>query len=84
MRIAILGVGSIGGVVLGALSIPMQSRCSIPWSSSEQSRNGWSDFILWGSIEMIPPDRFTVVDSQEGPISEQIRGTCDVAIICQM
>ena len=32
-----------------------------------------------GSIETIPPDRFSVVDSQEGPIPEQIRGTCDVA-----
>ena len=84
MRIAILGVGSIGGVVLGALSDTDADLVAVSrgQAASNLEMVGLILHTPEGSIEMIPPDRFTVVDSQEGPISEQIRGTCDVAIIC--
>ena len=84
MRIAVLGVGSIGGVVLGALSDTDADLVAVSrgQAASNLEMIGLILHTPEGSIEMIPPDRFSVVDSQEGPIPEQIRGTCDVAIIC--
>ena len=84
MRIAVLGVGSIGGVVLGALSDTDADLVAVSrgQAASNLEMIGLILHTPEGSIEMIPPERFTVVDSQEGPIPEQIRGTCDVAIIC--
>jgi 2-dehydropantoate 2-reductase len=35
-----------------------------------------------GSIEVVPPERYLLADSESGPLSEQIRGSCDIAIIC--
>ncbi len=84
MRIAVLGVGSIGGVVLGAL-------CDTDADLVAVSRGGLAanlaeiGLILHtpeGTIEMIPPERFIVVDSGAGPVSGQVRGTCEAAIIC--
>ena len=84
IRIAVLGVGSIGGVVLGTLSDTDADLVAI--SRGQGATNlemiGLILHTPEGSIEMIPPDRFVIVDSQKGPISEQVRGTCDVAIIC--
>ena len=84
MRIAVLGVGSIGGVVLGALSDTNTDLVAVSrgQAASNLEMIGLILHTPEGSIEMIPPERFTVVDSQGGPIPEQIRGTCDVAIIC--
>ena len=84
MRIAVLGVGSIGGVVLGALSDTNTDLVAVSrgQAASNLEMIGLILHTPEGSIEMIPPERFTVADSQEGPIPEQIRGTCDIAIIC--
>jgi 2-dehydropantoate 2-reductase len=35
-----------------------------------------------GSIEVVPSERYLLADSESGPLSEQIRGSCDIAIIC--
>lgn len=83
MRIAVLGVGSIGGVVLGALS---DSQIDLLAVARGQAAKNLSDIGLIlhtpeGSIEMIPSERFIIVDS-ETPLSESIQSSCDVALIC--
>ena len=83
MRIAVLGVGSIGGVVFGALS---DSQIDLLAVARGQTAKNLSDIGLIlhtpeGSIEMIPSERFIIVDS-ETPLSESIQSSCDVALIC--
>ena len=83
MRIAVLGVGSIGGVVLGALS---DSQMDLLAVARGQTAKNLSDIGLIlhtpeGSIEMIPSERFIIVDS-ETPLSESIQSSCDIALIC--
>ena len=84
MRIAILGVGSIGGVILGALSDTDVDLVAVSrgQAASNLEMIGLILHTPEGTIEMIPPDRFSVIDSQSGPIPENIRNTCDIAIIC--
>ena len=84
MRIAVLGVGSIGGVILGALSDTDTDLVAVSrgQAASNLEMIGLILHTPEGTIEMIPPDRFSVIDSQSGPIPEQIRNTCDIAIIC--
>ena len=84
MRIAVLGVGSIGGVVLGALSDADVDLVAVSrgQAASNLEMIGLILHTPEGTIEMIPPDRFSVIDSQSGPIPENIRNTCDIAIIC--
>ena len=83
MRIAILGVGSIGGLILGALS---DSSADLVAFSRGKTYTDLSDLGLIlntpeGSIELIPSDRFLLIDSEK-IIPEQVRKSCDVAIIC--
>ena len=77
IRIAVLGVGSIGGVVLGTLSDTDADLVAI--SRGQGATNlemiGLILHTPEGSIEMIPPDRFVIVDSQKGPISEPVSYT---------
>ena len=84
MRVAVLGVGSIGGVILGALSDTDTDLVAVSrgQSASNLEMIGLILHTPEGTIEMIPPDRFSVIDSQSGPIPEHIRNTCDIAIIC--
>jgi|TARA_B110000438_G_scaffold75643_1_gene75756 2-dehydropantoate 2-reductase len=84
LRVAIIGVGSIGGILLGALA---DTNADIICVSRGRTASNLSDMGLVlhtpeGSIEVVPSERYLVVDSESGPLSEQIRGTCDVAIIC--
>ena len=84
LRIAIIGVGSIGGIVLGALAdtdvdIVCVSRGN---TSANLSELGLVLHTPEGSIEVVPSERYLLVDSNSGPISEQIRNTCDIAIVC--
>ena len=84
MRIAVLGVGSIGGVLLGSLS---DTDCELLAISRGSSASNLSSMglVLYspeGPIEAIPPDRFETFDSQSGPVSEGIANSCDVAFIC--
>jgi len=84
MRIAVLGVGAIGGVVLGALSDTDADLVAVSrgLGASNLEMIGLIMHSPEGAIEMIPPNRFLVVDSEEGPVSEKIRETCDAAILC--
>lgn len=84
MRIAVLGVGSIGGVLLGALS---DTDCDLVAISRGGSADNLSSMGLVmyspeGSIEAIPPERFTTFDSDSGPVPEDFSNICDVALIC--
>tara|TARA_B100000427_G_scaffold102622_1_gene84816 strand:- start:477 stop:1427 length:951 start_codon:yes stop_codon:yes gene_type:complete len=84
MRIAVLGIGSIGGVLLGALS---DTNCELVAISRGKSADKLSSMglVLYspeGPIEAIPPERFTTFDSESGPIPDFITNSCDVAFIC--
>mgnify|MGYP001158209032 FL=1 len=84
LRIAIIGVGSIGGIILGALA---DTAADIVCISRGNTSTNLSDLGLVlhtpeGSIEVVPSERYLLVDSNSGPIPEQIRNTCDIAIVC--
>ena len=83
MRIAILGVGSIGGLILGTLSDTSAELVAV---SRGKTFSDLSDMGLIlntpeGSIELIPSDRFILIDSNK-IIPEKARKSCDVIIIC--
>ena len=84
MRIAIIGVGSIGGIILGALAdTDVEIICISRGSTSVNlSELGLVLHTPEGSIEVVPSERYLLVDSNSGPIPEQIRNTCDIAIVC--
>ena len=84
MRIAVLGVGSIGGVLLGALS---DTNCELVAISRGNSADKLSSLGLVlhspeGPIEAIPPERFTTFDSESGPVPDFITNSCDAVFIC--
>lgn len=84
MRVAIIGVGSIGGIILGAMA---DTDADIVCVSRGITASNLSDIGLVlhtpeGSIEVVPSERYLLADSESGPLSEQIRGSCDIAIIC--
>ena len=84
LRIAIIGVGSIGGIILGAMA---DTDVDIVCVSRGETAANLSELGLIlhtpeGSIEVVPSERYLLVDSNLGPISEQIRNTCDIAIVC--
>jgi len=84
MRIAILGVGSIGGVLLGALSDTDAELVAIARGENSRllSEGGLVLHTPEGSIEVIPAERFATVDSEAGPLPPELRGSCDAALIC--
>ncbi|MEE2606265.1 MAG: 2-dehydropantoate 2-reductase [Candidatus Thermoplasmatota archaeon] len=84
MQIAILGVGSIGGVLLGALSDTDAELVAIARGESARmlSQFGLVLHTPEGSIETIPAERFVTVDSEAGPLPAGLRGSCDVTLIC--
>lgn len=84
MKIAVLGIGSIGGVILGALS---DTDCDLVAISRGNSASNLSSMglVLYspeGPIEAIPPERFETIDSESGPVPEGITNSCDAAFIC--
>jgi 2-dehydropantoate 2-reductase len=83
MRIAIVGVGSIGGILLGSLADSEADLIAVARGNNAAvlSEMGLVLHTPEGSIEVVPPERYITVDSA-AQISEQIRGTCDVAIVC--
>ena len=84
MRIAILGVGSIGGVLLGALSDTDAELVAIARGENSRllSEGGLVLHTPEGSIEVIPAERFVTVDSESAPLPSELRGSCDAALIC--
>ena len=82
MRIGILGVGSIGGVLLGSLADTGASLlCVSRGRTAEALRLGLVLHTPEGAMEMVPPERYRVLDSEEGPVPSSQLGTCDVAIV---
>ena len=84
MRIAILGVGSIGGVLLGALSDTDAELVAIARGENSRllSEGGLVLHTPEGPIEVIPAERFVTVDSETAPLPPELRGSCDAALIC--
>lgn len=84
MRIAVLGVGSIGGLILGALSTTDHVLVAV--SRAETAlRLSAEGLVLHhhdGPIEMIPPSRFEVVDTTIDEEASQVSDSIDIAIIC--
>lgn len=82
MRIAILGTGSLGGVLAGCLTDTSADLiCVSRGRTAEILKSGLTVFTPEGSVEMIPGDRYSLIDSEEGPLSDEICDSCDVAIV---
>ena len=82
MKIAILGTGAIGGVLAGCLSeTSAELVCVSRGRTASELLEGLTLFTPEGSVEMIPGDRFEIIDSEKGPLEEKVCGTCDVAIV---
>ena len=82
MKIAILGTGAIGGVLAGCLSdTDADLVCVSRGRTARELLEGLTLFTPEGSVEMIPGERFEIVDSEKGPLDERVCGTCDVAIV---
>ncbi len=83
MKIAILGVGSIGGVILGSLAdSEAELVCVSRGVSHEFLERGLTLFRPEGLVEMIPRDRYSLFDGENGPLPEEVFHSCEVAIIC--
>ena len=82
MRIAVLGVGSVGGLLVGALAdTEVGLLCVSRGETAASLRVGLVIHTPEGAIEMVSPDSYDVLDSEEGPIHDSHVSTCDVAII---
>ena len=82
MKIAILGTGAIGGLLAGCLSETSADLvCVSRGRTARELLEGLTLFTPEGSVEMIPGERFEIVDSEKGPLDERVCGTCDVAIV---
>ena len=84
MRVAILGIGSIGGVILAGLADTDVELVAISRGPTAQSlaSEGLVIHSPEGVIESIPPDRYVLVDSESGPLPDHLVGSCEAAIIC--
>ncbi len=82
MRIAIVGVGSIGGILLGSLADSEADLIAVARGNNAAvlSEMGLVLHTPEGSIEVVPPERYITVDSTV-QISEQIRGTCEYGCV---
>ncbi len=82
MRIAVLGVGSVGGVLVGALADTGAELLCISRGETVPSLEvGLVIHTPEGAMEMVSSDRYEVIDSEKEPIPEFHRSSCDVAII---
>ena len=82
MRVAILGTGALGGVIAGCLAdTEAELVCVSRGRTAGILQNGLTIFTPEGTVEMIPGDRYTVIDSEGGPLNEKMCNSCDVAII---
>lgn len=82
MKIAIVGVGAIGGILVGALS---RTDCEIICVSRRNTAKLLSTGLVIknpeGEIEFVNPDRFEVIDSEKKPISDKYFNFCDFSFI---
>ena len=84
MRVAILGIGSIGGFILAGIADTELELVAVSRGSTTQalSSEGLVIHTPEGVIESIPPDRYELVDSESGPLPDSVVGSCQAAIIC--
>jgi len=84
MRIAILGIGSIGGIFLGALADSDAELIAVSrgLQASKISEWGLTLHTPEGTVEHFPPNSFTVFDSDSGPIPSSLVNSCDFTLIC--
>jgi len=82
LRVAILGTGALGGVIAGCLAdTGAELVCVSRGGTAEILQSGLTIFTPEGAVEMIPGDRYSVIDSDVGPLDEGVCNSCDVAII---
>ena len=82
MRIAVLGTGSLGGVIAGSLAdTGAELVCVSRGRTAEVLESGLTIFTPEGAVEMIPGERYALIDSEKGPLDEVVCNSCDVAII---
>lgn len=82
MKVAILGTGALGGVIAGCLAdTEAELVCVSRGRTAEILQSGLTIFTPEGSVEMIPGDRYSVIDSESGPLNENMCNSCDVVII---
>ena len=82
MKVAILGTGALGGEIAGCLAdTEAELVCVSRGRTAEILQSGLTIFSPEGSVEMIPGDRYSVIDSESGPLNENMCNSCDVVII---
>lgn len=84
LRIAILGIGSIGGMLLGALADSGVELIAVSkgYMASQISERGLTLNTPEGTVEHFPSELFTVIDSESIPIPINLANSCDFALIC--
>ncbi len=84
LRIAILGIGSIGGMLLGALADSEAELIAVSrgYMASQISERGLTLNTPEGTVEHFPSELFTVIDSESGPIPIHLANSCDFTLIC--
>ena len=84
MRIAILGIGSIGGVFLSSLADSNADLIAVSRGlrASQISETGIILHTPEGTIEHFPSKLFTVFDSDSGPLPSSLTKSCDFVLIC--
>ena len=82
MRIAVLGVGSVGGVLVGSLAdTDAHILCVSRGQTATTLESGLVLKNPEGAIEMIPSERFTLHDSEKGPVPGTEMNSYDAAIV---
>ena len=84
LRIAILGIGSIGGMLLGTLADSGVELIAVSkgYMASQISERGLTLNTPEGTVEHFPSELFTVIDSESIPIPINLVNSCDFALIC--
>ena len=84
LRIAILGIGSIGGMLLGTLADSGVELIAVSkgYMASQISERGLTLNTPEGTVEHFPSELFTVIDSESIPIPINLTNSCDFALIC--
>ena len=78
MRVAILGTGSLGGVIAGCLAdAGADLVCVSRGRTAKILQEGMVIFTPEGTVEMIPGESYVLIDSEKGPLDESIAKTCE-------
>ena len=73
MRVAILGTGSLGGVIAGCLAdAGADLVCVSRGRTAKVLKEGMVIFTPEGTVEMIPGESYVLIDSEKGPLDASI------------